>query len=136
MYYSLYLNLILIDYFKVPYELLNKKFRAVQKILDREITQVTNSTSELSQSVVRPPETSVSSVSGLLGNVENKLLSLKRKAEESLEEEVECTRLCKARLDHLKEYVSGKASCSRTLNYQDTFGHKLDEVRMGSLEIN
>lgn len=94
----------------MPYELLNKKFRAVQKVLDREITQVTNSTSELSQAVARSPEAGVDkclAVTGLLGNVEQRLLSLKRKAEESLEEELECTRLCKARLDHLKAYVSG-----------------------------
>lgn len=93
---------------KVPYELLNKKFRAIQKVLDREITQVTNSTSELSQNVSRSSEaTNVSKVSGFLDNVEQKLVSLKRKAEESLEEEIESTRLCKVRLDHLKEYVSG-----------------------------
>lgn len=97
--------------FQVPYELLNKKFRAVQKVLDREITQVTNSTSELSQVVARSAETSsekCATVNNLLGNVEQRLLSLKRKAEESLEEELECTRMCKARLDHLKAYVSGK----------------------------
>lgn len=71
---------------------------------------MTNSTSELSQSVTRSPETtSVSAVNGLLDNMEHRLLSLKRKAEESLEEEMESTRLCKVRLDHLKEYVSGKA---------------------------
>ena len=94
---------------KVPYELLNKRFRAVQKILDREITGVTNSTSELSQGVSRPPEMSVGVTSSLLGNIEQRLVSLKRKAEESFEEELECTRLCKARLDHLKSYVSGES---------------------------
>lgn len=92
--------------FKVPYELLNKKFRSVQKVLDREITQVTNGTAELSH---RLPETSVSSVGGLLSNVEHRLVTLKRKAEQSFVEELECTRLCKARMDHLKAYVSGKA---------------------------
>jgi macrophage erythroblast attacher len=103
---------------------LNKKFRAVQKILDREITQVTNSTSELSQNVTRSPETtSVSTVSGLLGNIEHKLLSLKRKAEESLEEEMESTRLCKVRLDHLKEYVSGEMSESLSAAIDLVKGH-------------
>ena len=92
---------------QVPYELLNKKFRAVQKTLDREITHVTNGTAELSQAV-KPNETTVSSVSGYLGNIEHRLVCLKRKAEEALEEELEYTRLCKARLDHLKGYVSGK----------------------------
>lgn len=71
------------------------------------MTGLTNSTSELSQGVSRPPEVGVGVASNLLGNIEQRLISLKRKAEESLEEEVECTRLCKARLDHLKSYVSG-----------------------------
>ena len=73
------------------------------------MTGVTNSTSELSQGVSRPPELGVGVASSLLGNIEQRLISLKRKAEESLEEEVECTRLCKARLDHLKSYVSGQS---------------------------
>ncbi len=72
------------------------------------MTGVTNNTSELAQGVSRPPEMSVGVASSLLGNIEQRLLSLKRKAEESLEEELECTRLCKARIDHLKSYVSGK----------------------------
>lgn len=107
----------------MPYELLNKKFRAVQKTLDREITLVTNGTSELSQNVTRSPEiTTVGSVSSLLSSVEHRLLSLKRKAEQSLEEEVECTRLCKARLDHLKEYVSGKSSKLVKGHHHNSFG--------------
>lgn len=54
-------------------------------------------------------------VNGLLTNVEQRLISLKRKAEESLEEELSCTKLCKARLDHLKAYVSGKITKSLSL---------------------
>ena len=92
---------------KVPYELLNKKFRAVQKVLDREITQVTSSSSELSQCVSGSSEISVREVNGLLSSVEQRLVSLKRKAEECLDEEIQCTKLCKSRLDHLKSYVSG-----------------------------
>ena len=80
-------------------------------MLDREISQVTSSTSELTQAVTRTTEMDpekYATVNNLLGNVEQRLLSLKRKAEDSLEEELECTKLCKARLDHLKAYVSGK----------------------------
>lgn len=56
---------------------------------------------------------SVSSVTNLLGSMETRLVSLKRKAEESLEEEMDNTRLCKARLDHLKAYVSGNNCTAR-----------------------
>jgi len=91
---------------QVPYELLNKKFRAVQKVFDREVSQVTSTGSELSQS--KGSVVTASSVTGILSNMEQRITSLKRKAEESLEEEIECTKLCKKRLDHLKTYVSGE----------------------------
>lgn len=90
---------------KIPYELLNKKFRAVQKVLDREVSQVTSTSDELTSCVARP-DPPASEVAGLLGSVSQKLGFLKRRSEGSIEEELECTRLCKARLEHLKKYVS------------------------------
>lgn len=92
---------------KVPYELLNKKFRAVQKVIDREVTHVGAAVTDLStvcsrQSVV-PFEAAMA-----LDGVSQKLASLKRKAQEGIDEELECTRLCKTRLDHLKAYASGE----------------------------
>lgn len=90
---------------QVPYELLNKKFRAVQKALDREISQVATTSAELTQS--KPSGVTVGSVNGVLSHMEQKITSLKRKAEESLEEEIEYAQLCKKRIDHLKLYVSG-----------------------------
>ncbi len=95
---------------KVPYELLNKKFRSIQKTLDRDVTQVINSGSELSQCVTGPAGASFEVVSGYLKTMEQRVMTLKRKANESLDEEMEYTRLCKSRLDHLKSYVSGMVS--------------------------
>ena len=69
---------------------------------------MTSTGSELSQYVAGSSETmDVEAVSGILASMEQKLTSLKRKAEECLDEELECTRLCKTRLDYLKCYVSG-----------------------------
>lgn len=88
---------------KVPYELLNKKFRTVQKLLDREIT---HSTTDLSSLISRPSATP-QEVDKLLEGVSEKLSSLKRKAEECLNDEIDCIQSCKVRLDHLKVYASG-----------------------------
>ncbi len=44
----------------------------------------------------------------LLLGVSGKLVSLKRKAEEAVKEEVECVQACKTRLEHLKAYASGE----------------------------
>ncbi|KAE8286331.1 Macrophage erythroblast attacher [Larimichthys crocea] len=59
---------------KVPYETLNKRFRAAQKNIDRETS--------------------------------HKLSALKRKAAESIQAEDESAKLCKRRIEHLKEHSS------------------------------
>ena len=68
-----------------------------------------NVCAELLQCSASPADTSVESVTGILSSMEQRLTSLKRKAEESLDEELECTQLCKMRLDHLRAYVSGES---------------------------
>ena len=93
---------------QVPYELLNKKFRTIQKAFDREISQVSNAGGELSACVSSSSGASFQEVSGQLDGVAQRLSTLKRKAEECVEEELECTRLCKVRLDHIKSYASGE----------------------------
>ena len=87
----------------MPYELLNKKFRSVQKTLDREISQTT---SDLSTILSRPSATG-QEVDEMLQGMSHKLSSLKRKAEECVKEEIDCVQSCKTRLDHLKAYASG-----------------------------
>ena len=61
------------------------------------------------------PDPPASEVAGLLGSVSQKLGFLKRRSEGSIEEELECTRLCKARLEHLKKYVSSQYSCFKVV---------------------
>ena len=125
----------------MPYEILNKKFRAAQKFLDREVALITSVSNELTACVSKPSVT-VDEVSGLLDGISKKLTNMKRKvvckeahffkrltlpfppppppppplpshfkklkAAECLDEEMESTKLCKARLDHLKSYASGE----------------------------
>ena len=63
---------------QVPYELLNKKFRAGQKAVDREVNQVSSACSDL-MSVLGQPTSTMGQVGNLLEVMDQRLLSLKRK---------------------------------------------------------
>lgn len=62
----------------MPYELLNKKFRAGQKGVDRELNQVTAACNELVGEVALPTATA-EEVGGLLDTVSQRVSTLKRK---------------------------------------------------------
>ncbi|KAG5869324.1 hypothetical protein JTB14_013861 [Gonioctena quinquepunctata] len=66
---------------KVPYEILNKKFRTAQKALDREVSHVQQAAS-LIEDTLDGPEVKAKDISMLLGGMVEKLQVLKRKAEE------------------------------------------------------
>ncbi|GFR32148.1 e3 ubiquitin-protein transferase MAEA [Trichonephila clavata] len=94
---------------KVPYEVLNKKFRTAQKTVDREVSHVQNAASELEKGLLKKSPT-VGEINTLLGGVVEKLNVLKRKlvssqSEGSVSEELEAAAVCKRRLDHLLEHA-------------------------------
>jgi len=95
---------------KVPYEILNKKFRVAQKNLDREVNHVQGSVGDieriLQNKTVMQECSTVGELSRLLGGVVEKLNILKRKAEESITEEFGAAHICKKRVDHIKEHAS------------------------------
>ncbi|XP_075712906.1 E3 ubiquitin-protein transferase MAEA isoform X2 [Rhinoderma darwinii] len=93
---------------KVPYETLNKRFRAAQKNIDRETSHVTMVVAELEKTLSSCP--AVDSVVSLLDGVVEKLSVLKRKAVESIQAEDESAKLCKRRIEHLKEHSSDQAA--------------------------
>ncbi|XP_017470276.1 PREDICTED: macrophage erythroblast attacher isoform X2 [Rhagoletis zephyria] len=88
---------------KVPYEVLNKKFRAAQKNLDRELDQIQNVSRDaeiiLSKNPVLP---SVIEVNRLVESVVQRLQILKRKCEESFLDELNAGLVCKRKLHHLR----------------------------------
>lgn len=81
---------------KVPYEVLNKKYRVSQKIIDREVNHLAQSIQELRNT------TSIANAHKALDNVVENLTVVKRKADESMLDEREAAQVCKRRLDHLK----------------------------------
>ena len=107
----------------MPYELLNRRFRAAQKSVDRELNQVTQACSEAA-GLLAEPELSVDDAVGVLDSVEFKVstmngkvcvlvcvcgaivTTLVEKVAECLEEEGECSQLCRVRLEHLKSYAT------------------------------
>lgn len=81
---------------KVPYEILNKRYRVSQKVIDREVNHVNQSLQESRKS------TNISSAHKALDNLVQNLQVVKRKADESILDEQEAAQVCKKRLDHLK----------------------------------
>ena len=63
----------------MPYELLNKKFRAAQKSLDRDIASVSSSSRELTAQTERSGDVAVEEVVKTLDVMSQKLASLKRR---------------------------------------------------------
>lgn len=92
---------------KVPYEVLNKKFRAAQKNIDREVSHVQTAASDLEKGLQKHAPV-VGELNVLLGGMVEKLNILKRKAEESVSEELDAASVCKRRLDHLKDHGSSQ----------------------------
>lgn len=95
---------------QVPYETLNKRFRAAQKNIDRETSHVTMVVAELEKTLSSCP--AVDSVVSLLDGVVEKLSVLKRKAVESVQAEDESAQLCKRRIEHLKEHSSDQPAAA------------------------
>ncbi|XP_050399540.1 E3 ubiquitin-protein transferase MAEA [Patella vulgata] len=87
---------------KVPYEVLNKRFRAAQKNIDREVSHVQNAGNDF-EKCLQKSSVSVGEVTQAIGNMVEKLSILKRKADESLQHEIDAARVIKRRVDHLKE---------------------------------
>uniref|UniRef100_A0A0A9YIX7 E3 ubiquitin-protein transferase MAEA n=2 Tax=Lygus hesperus TaxID=30085 RepID=A0A0A9YIX7_LYGHE len=100
---------------KVPYEILNKKFRAAQKQLDREVSHVQSAALEVERGL-GTERCSVADINQLLGGMVEKLQVLKRKAEESICEELQAGYVCKRRLEHLKEHTSQSQWCRKRLD--------------------
>ena len=86
----------------MPYEILNKKFRTAQKTLDREASHVQQAAREIEETI-SSGNVKAKDITSLLGGMVEKLQVLKRKAEESISEELAASNVCKRRLEHLKE---------------------------------
>lgn len=88
---------------KVPYEVLNKKFRIAQKSIDREAARVGDTANEL-EKILKQPVVHVHEIDALVQALIDKLGGLKRKATDALSDESESAVVLKKRIDHLKIY--------------------------------
>ena len=64
---------------KVPYEILNKRFRIAQKHLDREVNHVTTSLTELERLIADTDQLDGQTVSQKLENLKGQLEDMKNK---------------------------------------------------------
>jgi len=85
---------------KVPYEILNKKFRSAQKVLDREVSHVTASLSDVEKMLGGTVDRV--SITQQLDNIKEQLVQLKSKGGESLIDETRIAEVTKKRADHLR----------------------------------
>lgn len=93
----------------MPYEILNKKFRIAQKALDRGLSQIQTFESELEKGL--DENVPAADITRLLGGVVEKLQVLKRKADESISDELSAGLECKRRLEHLRQQVTLPSTC-------------------------
>lgn len=100
----------------MPYELLNKKFCSAQKAMDREVSQVQAAANEFEKIDLRGDRKGVpaGNISRLLGGVVAKLQVLKRKAQESIAEELQAGIVYKQRWrrQRLDRICLSERSCS------------------------
>ncbi|XP_055848626.1 E3 ubiquitin-protein transferase MAEA [Episyrphus balteatus] len=96
---------------KVPYEVLNKKFRVAQKTLDREVDQTFSATKEV-EKAMKGQNPTIAEISKLVGGVVERLQVLKRKADESISDELAASYVCKRKLEHLKANASPEMKTS------------------------
>uniref|UniRef100_A0A1A9ZXK5 E3 ubiquitin-protein transferase MAEA n=1 Tax=Glossina pallidipes TaxID=7398 RepID=A0A1A9ZXK5_GLOPL len=87
---------------KVPYEIINKKFRVAQKAIDREADQVQLASKEVEKALKVSVHPTISDISKLVGCVVQRIQVLKRKAEENIEDELNSSYVCKRKIEHLK----------------------------------
>ncbi|EDV19740.1 uncharacterized protein TRIADDRAFT_32981 [Trichoplax adhaerens] len=88
---------------KVPYEILNKKFRTAQKAIDREVANVLGGSNDILHCSSDSQNQSIDSVADFLGGVVQKLTALKRKADDCYQQEQGCIKNCKLRISHLQD---------------------------------
>ncbi|CAG5014402.1 unnamed protein product [Parnassius apollo] len=98
---------------KVPYEVFNKKYRNAQRILDVEARQVGSAAGDLDMTA-RKTGVTTGEIDSLLGGMVEKLNTMKRKASEAINEEVQAAYVCKKRLEHLKEQAEALQDPSST----------------------
>ncbi|XP_055337701.1 E3 ubiquitin-protein transferase MAEA-like [Paramacrobiotus metropolitanus] len=91
---------------KVPYEVFNKRYRLSQKIIDKEQHAVSSAVDEVEKCLNSTSSENLPNMVALLDTVMEKLKALKRKAGESIDEDVNAARVCKMRVDHLRTIES------------------------------
>uniref|UniRef100_A0A2P2I8J8 E3 ubiquitin-protein transferase MAEA n=1 Tax=Hirondellea gigas TaxID=1518452 RepID=A0A2P2I8J8_9CRUS len=92
---------------KVPYEVLNRKFRSAQKVLEREVNAVSACVSEVQAALAGSPTPPPQQLSSLIKGVITQVNTLKRKSRETVAGELECARVVKRRSDHLDQADHG-----------------------------
>lgn len=87
---------------KVPYEILNKRFRSAQKVLDREVSYVTAGVGE-GERLLAEPAVDRAALARQLNNIKEQLVQLRNKGGESIAEEAQVAEITRKRSAHLRD---------------------------------
>lgn len=109
--------------------MLNKKFRSTQKTIDRELCQIQNVANELERGL---ESRTVGEISRLLGGVVERLQVLKRKAEESISDELSAVQACKRRLDHVRQSI---VYVTPTPDLQQAYLNQWKQIRLDRMIV-
>lgn len=123
---------------KVPYEMLNKKFRLAQKTIDREVAHVNSSIMDLDKALEKSTSepVPVAAINDLLNGVISKLSVLKRKSIENINDEIDAVKVCKRRIEHLKEYQNRAAKVDPANNPTDLVLSEWRSKRMDRMIVD
>ncbi|KRX18190.1 Macrophage erythroblast attacher [Trichinella nelsoni] len=94
---------------KVPYEVLNKKFRMTQKALDRDATRIGDCLNEI-EKLLRNPVVNANDLNPWTVQLEEKLRALQEKLHDNVQQEVQAMDAINTRIDHLKIGVGSVSS--------------------------
>lgn len=100
--------------------------------MDRELSQIQNVASELEKGLTEGSDST--EISRLLGGVVERLQVLKRKAEESISEELSAGFVCKRRLEHLKQNVNPPVDAT-TLELQAAATNQWKKIRLDRMIV-
>lgn len=125
---------------KIPYELLNKKFRNAQKTIDRESSYLQNSIKELNDLLAnsRKQMMTADQLINALTSILIRLRSMKRKVYDSIQDEIDAVRACKSKLDHYVEYCHMK-NLRKTFTDNNEIKEKINEwqqIRLDRLLVD
>ncbi|VDM38525.1 unnamed protein product [Toxocara canis] len=113
---------------KVPYELLNKRFRTAQKSIDRHNFRVREAANELSKQIEAEKVNDIITVAPQTQTMMERLDALQESFSQVVADEMSMAKLLQSRINYLKEVKSVRLPCSIAKNGSSCFKANTDDA--------